>query len=152
MPREKRKWYEGACYHVMGRGNRRSAIFKDREDNMFFMFLLKSIQERYPFKLHAYCLMTNHFHLELTTGSHPIWKIMQPLMNNYSRRDQCLTLWNFNKRMNTCWRGNQGCIFRANWPFITDDLTTFNGASDHSSRRPDHCPPFRQTWQSASAR
>ena len=85
MPRDKRTWYEGACYHVMGRGNRRSAIFKDREDHMFFLLLLKSIQERYPFELHAYCLMTNHFHLELTTGNQPIWKIMQPLMNHYSR-------------------------------------------------------------------
>jgi len=28
MARKQREWYENACYHVMGRGNRRAAIFK----------------------------------------------------------------------------------------------------------------------------
>ena len=37
------------------------------------------------FTLHAYCLMTNHFHLELTTAKDPIWMIMKPLMNSYAK-------------------------------------------------------------------
>jgi REP element-mobilizing transposase RayT len=85
MARKKREWYEGACYHVMGRGNRKCAIFKEREDYTLFMILLCSVKERFPFDLHACCLMTNHFHLELTTQTDPIWKIMQPLMNHYAR-------------------------------------------------------------------
>ena len=32
MPRKKRIWYPGATYHVMSRGNRRTAIFKDDAD------------------------------------------------------------------------------------------------------------------------
>ena len=85
MGRQKREWYPGACYHVMGRGSRRCAIFKEHEDYLMFMMLLREIQGRTPFDLHAYCLMTNHFHLELTTKNDPIWKIMQPLTNHYAR-------------------------------------------------------------------
>ena len=33
---------------------------------------------------YACCLMTNHFHLELTTRKEPIWKIMKPVMQNYA--------------------------------------------------------------------
>ena len=85
MSRKKRIWYEGACYHIMGRGNRRGVIFREKDDYMLFMMLLKHVKKRYPFCLHAYCLMTNHFHLELTTGSDPIWKIMHLLMYHYAR-------------------------------------------------------------------
>ena len=69
----------------MGRGNRHGVIYRDRDDYGLFLRLLKEVQNRYPFVLHAYCLMTNHFHLELTTVNDPIWKIMQPVMNHYAR-------------------------------------------------------------------
>ena len=34
--------------------------------------------------LHAFCLMTNHFHMEMTTDIVPIWKIMKKIMHNYA--------------------------------------------------------------------
>ena len=98
MSRPKRIWYQGACYHVMGRGNRRSAIFKTHEDYMLFLMLLRQAQEKYPFLLHTYCLMTNHFHLEVTTKTDPIWKVMHAVMNNYAR--------NFNQK-----NGHVGHLF-----------------------------------------
>ena len=90
MSRKIRIWYEGACYHLMGRGNRHCEIFKEPEDYKAFLLLMESIKKKYPFILHACCLMTNHFHLEVTTVSDPVWKIMHLLMNNYAR--------NFNKK------------------------------------------------------
>ncbi len=84
MARKKREWYPGAVYHVMSRGNRQMAIFKDEDDYLQFMNYLKLVQEKYPFKLHAYCLMTNHFHLEIETEKDEIWKIMQKLLSLYS--------------------------------------------------------------------
>lgn len=84
MPRKKRVWYPGATYHVMSRGNRQMPIFKDKGDYIQFMNYLKMVQEKYPFKLHAYCLMTNHFHLEIETENVEIWKIMQKLLSLYS--------------------------------------------------------------------
>ena len=68
----------------MARGNRRSALFKDDVDYRVFLMQLIEIREKYPFDLHAYCLMTNHFHLEMTTKDDPIWKIMKPVMQNYA--------------------------------------------------------------------
>ena len=85
MPREPREWHEGACYHVMARGNRRGAIYRSSDDFELFLSLLKQVQRRKPFFLHSFCLMTNHFHLQFTTQDVPIWKIMQPLMNSYAR-------------------------------------------------------------------
>ena len=67
MTRKKRVWYEGACYHIMGRGNRRGSIFKEPDDYALFLRVMKEVREKCPFILHAFCLMTNHFHLELTT-------------------------------------------------------------------------------------
>lgn len=69
----------------MGRGNRHGKIYRGVEDYEIFLMLLREVQKRYPFILHAYCLMTNHFHLELTTKTYPIWKIMKPIMNHYAR-------------------------------------------------------------------
>ena len=68
----------------MGRGNRRAAIYKSDEDNLVFLTQLSQVREKYPFELHALCLMTNHFHLELTTKDEPVWKIMKPIMQNYA--------------------------------------------------------------------
>ena len=74
MARKQRKWYEGACYHIMGRGNRRSAIYRSDEDYKIFLMQVREVQDQYPFVLHAFCLMTNHFHMEMTTDTVPIWK------------------------------------------------------------------------------
>ena len=37
MPRKKRTWFPGATYHVMSRGNRRGAIFKEKTDYIEFL-------------------------------------------------------------------------------------------------------------------
>ena len=51
---------------------------------MNFLKCLRIIIEKYPFDLHAICLMTNHFHMLLTTGSSELWKIMQKLLSIYA--------------------------------------------------------------------
>ena len=85
MARKKREWYEGASYHIMARGNRKGKIFLDKDDYYIFLKILRRAQEKVPFDLHAYCLMTNHFHLELTTGDRPIGNLMQRLLQNYTK-------------------------------------------------------------------
>ena len=42
MPRKKRVWYPGAVYHVMSRGNRRAAIYKDHTDYIHFLEILRT--------------------------------------------------------------------------------------------------------------
>lgn len=84
MARKNREWYPGATYHVMSRGIRKTAIFKDQIDDIFFLKLMGEVKERYPFKLHAICLMTNHFHMEIETEDIPIWLLMQKILSSYA--------------------------------------------------------------------
>lgn len=86
MARKKRIWYPGAIYHVMSRGNRRTAIFEDEADYICFLELLKTVKERYPFILHSICLMTNHFHMLIETGNYELGKIMQVLLSSYAEK------------------------------------------------------------------
>ena len=84
MPRKPRIWYPGAIYHVMSRGNRRTNIFKEPEDYIQFLEFLKIIQSTFPFKIHAICLMTNHFHFQIETKDVELWKIMQRILTLYA--------------------------------------------------------------------
>ena len=59
--------YPHALYHVTCRGNDRRAIFKDDADRSLFLEKLKLSVEIYAAKLHAYVLMSNHFHLIVQT-------------------------------------------------------------------------------------
>ena len=72
MPRQVRIEYEGACYHVMCRGDRREAIFQDEQDRERFLRTLGEAAERSGWRIHAYVLMGNHYHLLLETPG-PIW-------------------------------------------------------------------------------
>ena len=85
MPRKKRDWYPGATYHVMCRGIRRMAIFREEEDYEMFLLMVKKTMECLPFTLHSYCMMTNHIHLQITTMDSEIWKIMKRLLSSYAR-------------------------------------------------------------------
>ena len=84
MPRAKRIWYPGAVYHVMSRGNRRVPIFMDDYDHNTFLEYLYRIREKYPFKIHSICLMTNHFHMAVETIDDDLSKIMQRLLGVYA--------------------------------------------------------------------
>ncbi len=84
MARQKRIWYPGATYHVMSRGNRRTAIFQDRGDYLHFLEVTRIIKEKYPFKIHSLCLMTNHFHMAIETISTELWRIMQKVLSVYA--------------------------------------------------------------------
>ena len=84
MSRKKRLWYPGASYHVMSRGNRRPVLFKDASDYIRFLGCIASSKERYGFKVHSICLMTNHFHMIIETEKTDLSKIMQKILHPYS--------------------------------------------------------------------
>ena len=67
MARKLRVEYPGAMYHVMNRGDRREAIFRDDEDRERFVQTLGEACLKTGWKVHAYCLMPNHFHLVIET-------------------------------------------------------------------------------------
>lgn len=77
-------WFPGATYHIMSRGNRKLTIFHEDSDYRMFFRLLIEAKEKYPFTLHSYCLMSNHFHLQLQTIDTDVSKIMSFLLRSYS--------------------------------------------------------------------
>ena len=80
MGRLPRPSEEGLVYHVLNRGNNRADVFADEEDHEAFVHALAKTEQRYPFRLFGYCLMTNHFHLLLRPGpGTSISRILQSL-------------------------------------------------------------------------
>ena len=67
MPRQLRIDYPGAIHHVMRRGDRRENIYHDDVDRQDFLKTLAGTCQKTDWQVHAYCLMSNHFHLVLET-------------------------------------------------------------------------------------
>ena len=86
MPRQVRIEFPGAMYHVMARGDRREAIVQGDEDRRAFMRTLGEACERAGFLVHAYVLMTNHYHLLLETTEANLSRGMGWLQNAFTRR------------------------------------------------------------------
>lgn len=84
MARKRRVWYPGAIYHVMSRGNRKKNIFEDVEDYVRFLDMVQDAQEMYGYTVHAICLMTNHFHIEIETSEVALSRIMQRIKSLYA--------------------------------------------------------------------
>jgi len=59
MVRKKCEWYPGSIHHITTRENRRSDIFKNKEDYIVYLAILKEVNTKLPFELYCYCLMTN---------------------------------------------------------------------------------------------
>lgn len=71
-------------YHVFSRGNNREPVFFESSDYGRFLDNLDRFQPELGFRLYAYCLLPNHFHLLLRPGKVELSKIMQTLMTAYS--------------------------------------------------------------------
>jgi putative transposase len=54
---------EHAVFHVATRGVARMSIYRDDDDRSVFLGLLALTVERFDWNCHAFCLMTNHYHL-----------------------------------------------------------------------------------------
>jgi putative transposase len=67
VPRSLRPPIENGLYHVTSRGNRRCEIYRDGADLKYFLALVSNVVERFGWLVHAYCLMTNHYHLVVRT-------------------------------------------------------------------------------------
>lgn len=86
MPRKARIEYEGAVYHVMCRGNRSQTVFRDDRDNEQFLGTLGEVCTRCGWRVHAYVLMGNHYHLLLETPEPNLVAGMQWLQGTYTKR------------------------------------------------------------------
>jgi len=98
MARRPRPQFEGAEYHLFARGVRRSAIFIDDVDRAIFLGMVADVVAKLGWKCRAYCVMTNHFHLVVTTPEPNVAHGMQWLLGRFGQ-------W-FNRR-----HGFEGTVF-----------------------------------------
>jgi REP element-mobilizing transposase RayT len=70
----------------MARGNRRQPIFTDEDDRRFFLGALAEACGRTGWRIHAWVLMGNHYHLFAQTPEPNLSEGMKWLQNTYTRR------------------------------------------------------------------
>src|SRR6267142_1715604 len=70
----------------MNRGDRREDIFADDDDRRRFLQTLGQACEKSAWQVHAYCLMSNHFHLVIETPQPNLVRGMKWLLGVYTSR------------------------------------------------------------------
>ncbi|VAX36656.1 hypothetical protein MNBD_UNCLBAC01-1200 [hydrothermal vent metagenome] len=84
MPRQARLDYPGAYHHVMGRGIDGHHIFKEKSDKKDFLARVKKLTEKSSMQIHAWCLMSNHYHLLYQTGETGLACFMRQLLTGFA--------------------------------------------------------------------
>lgn len=86
MTRPLRIEFPGALYHVTARGDQLNAIYRDDTDRYIWLEVMGLVCARFHLVVHAYCQMTNHFHLMLETAEGNLGQGMRQLNGIYSQR------------------------------------------------------------------
>lgn len=85
MSRQLRLEFPGAIWHVTSRGNERRDIFRDDADRRRFMTLLSQVVSDRRWILHAWVLMSNHYHLLVETPEVGLSRGMKWLNQKYAQ-------------------------------------------------------------------
>jgi len=86
MARPLRIEFAGACYHVINRGNYRRNLFAGTGAAAAFERTLGQAAERFGWRVHAYVVMRNHFHLAVELGEPNLSVGMKWLQGTWVRR------------------------------------------------------------------
>lgn len=97
--------YPGAFYHVMNRGTNRQNIFKDDKDREVFLRLVEETIRQWKIEVHAFCLMSNHYHMLIRTPLANLSRAMRHINGVYTQR--------YNRKWN-----RDGQIFRGRYKAI----------------------------------
>lgn len=96
---------DGLTVHITHRGNNRTATYLASSDYEAFLWFLRFAAMRYEVSIHAYALMSNHFHVMATPmSSTALSRMMQSLGRQYvryfnDRHGRTGTLWEGRYRM-----------------------------------------------------
>ena len=85
MARRPRIEISGATYHVTTRGNDRQRIYFGNWSGRLFVRELDRAALRYGWRVFAYCLMTNHYHVVLEIGERGLSHGMCELNGRFAR-------------------------------------------------------------------
>jgi REP element-mobilizing transposase RayT len=86
VARKLRLQFEGAIYHVMNRGDHHEAVFRGVADRELFLKSLGEACAKTDWQVHAWCLMSNHFHLVVETPKANLVDGMKWLLGTYTAR------------------------------------------------------------------
>ncbi|WP_189432323.1 transposase [Alishewanella longhuensis] len=101
MARKPRSFIDGMPYHIINRGHNRMHCFGSEADKRVFFKMLCSKLETFAIKLHAFVLMSNHYHLLITPeDGAEVPHFMQCLGRKYAAYYNTI-----NQRTGTVWDG-----------------------------------------------
>jgi putative transposase len=86
VARKLRLEYAGACYHVINRGNYRADIFAAKGAAEAFERCLGETCARHGWRVHAFVIMRNHFHLAVETPQANLSAGMKHLQGTWANR------------------------------------------------------------------
>lgn len=85
MSRPLRIELAGGLYHVTSRGDGREAIYFEDGDRLKWLEVLGEVCERFNWRVHAWCQMTNHYHLVIETPEANLAQGMRQLNGVYTQ-------------------------------------------------------------------
>ncbi|MGS2723489.1 REP-associated tyrosine transposase [Porticoccus sp. GXU_MW_L64] len=112
MARPLRLEFAGALYHVTSRGDRREDIYESNEDRALFLEILGDVCSQYNWVCHAYCLMSNHYHLLIETPDANLSGGMRQLNGVYTQ--------GFNRN-----HGRTGHVYQGRYKAILVDKNSY---------------------------
>lgn len=86
MSRPLRLELAGGLYHVTSRGDGREDIYLDDDDRSMWLNVFGQVCKRFGWVCHAWCQMTNHYHLLIETPQANLAQGMRQLNGVYTQR------------------------------------------------------------------
>jgi len=108
MSRPLRIDYSDVWYHVMNRGRRIEEIFFTDTDREAFLKVLQKVSTLWNFRISAFCLMSNHYHLLIQTPDGNLSRWLRHINGGYT---QC-----FNRS-----HKKEGQLFRGHYKAVLID-------------------------------
>jgi len=133
MARPLRYEAAGAVYHVMARGDGGKPVFEDDKDRYGWVDLLEKACERFGWRVHAWVLMGNHFHLLLETPEPNLVAGMKWMLGVYSQ--------GWNRR-----RARKGHVFQGRYKAVVVNGEERDGSYFKIVADYIHLNPVRSGW------
>ena len=122
VPRVPRCVLPDGVFHVTCRGVGNEPIYCDDDDRLLFVDLLHATGVRFEWEFHAWCLMTNHYHLLVGSTREKLSLGLHRLNGLYAQR--------FNRR-----HRRKGHLFGDRfWASVVEDRALPGGARLHSQQ------------------
>lgn len=120
-------------YHVLNRGNYRADVFRGEKTKAAFLRCLGEACEQTGWRVHAWCVMTNHYHLAISTPQANLVDGMRWLQGTFAVR--------FNR-----FRGERGHLFQGRYKSLLVDPESGLGPLCHYI----HLNPVRAKMRTVS--